>query len=276
MSRVYWATRDVAAELRGTERHWLRWLAMSPGMHAWNLDLMPHEEQLNKIISMVPGYELNYVRDALDRSGGRWHGLREVADMLRTALQVEGFTLEIDDVQLNSMNVTLNTALVLGSDVIALAAKIHGYCEGHAYVAYEDREWVASVVNRGLRDGVYRVDMGWDDVVALLLDVEGHPGPVVTSFSITDDFPNATIADFDGTQDEWYALEDDERWAAGVAGLTRSPWLRIGPNSRDWATEWSFDELVTPYDLLAPDCEARVREAHARYVQRLKEVNKSK
>jgi len=146
----------------------------------------------------------------------------------------------------------LNTAIELGSPPVRLCAFLHGQCEIHGWIAEEDRSTFADIIADGRRLGIFRSEMGWEGVIDLLRDVETHPGEVVTSYSVTESFPDHSQAiepslppkgDYskgydnmtEGERGEaeereearwevWNGLTANEQWAAGMA------WLRAGPD----------------------------------------------
>lgn len=296
MSRLYFQTRHGTAELRGSERAWLGHLARRQAAIAWDLDVGVATERVEQLLNWVVPAERQHVHELLrewrevnesDRPGaGRDAGelWRRLLSSLRVWLDVYGYELNVADRQLWTLDVGYNAALVTGSRPIQLAAKLNAYCEVHAYVEDPHRAWLADVIDEGLRTGVYRrtlryhvapteppaeEDQGWTDVVALLRVADDQP--VVTSYSVTDWFPNPTVADWtprgsdvdgdsEGTWNGWSALTDDERWDLGLAGVRRRPWLELTPESLGGAF---FGPAITPYDLWAPDVEKRVRRACA-------------
>lgn len=233
-----------------------------------------------------------------DRSYGQtdWEPLRRLVMSLRTAMNVNGLTIMWHGVELRSKDIDLNTALVAGSDQVALAAKIHGWCESHAWVEGPDRGWLADLIECGLDTGLYRRGMGWEGpggydtgpgVLPLLRARDDEP--VVMSYSVTDQFPNAEVGDWmppwpDGVPRKWDALteeQQDEReqreeswceipgerqWEISLAGLrTERPWARL---SADTLRTVTFAEPVTVYDLIAHDRDNRLRailSGHADY-----------
>lgn len=127
-----------------------------------------------------------------------------------------------------TFDLALNTVLAVGSDPLCLFAKFHAQCEIHAWVEGANRTWMADLIQQGLDSGLYRQGVGWDAVLKLLrASVEG---PVVTSYSVTESFPNAYVAEWvaptndDGEPDDdaWYDLPDGEQWDLAIAGLRRS------------------------------------------------------
>lgn len=82
----------------------------------------------------------------------RWHSLlrryehgrdREVVGDFETALHVayDGFICA--GRQWDPFRLQMNTALQFGSDDIRLAARVHGQCEVHGWVAGPNRAWLA-------------------------------------------------------------------------------------------------------------------------------------
>lgn len=156
-----------------------------------------------------------------DRPGAR-------VQSLRTHLRLGEGDLWLNGERHRIFDVMLNTALVLGSPVVAMAAVIHAQCEIHGYVRGKDREWLAAVIRLGLEQRIFREGMGWDGVIGLL--EESAEGEVVTSFSVCDSFPNRSIAgwqpegpevDEDAAAEVWYDLSEETRWDLAIAGLKR-------------------------------------------------------
>lgn len=288
MSRVWFHAQGREAELRGSERAWLDHIASGPAEAAWDLNGLNVLERCEQIIAMIPEpsvgqYGADYLHAGLREARGRralgntgrdgYEAERRLVGSLRTAFAGSGLSLHVAGHALHSSDVRLNTALAAGSDVIALAAKIHGSCEIHGWVDGPDRKWLADLIDDGLHAGIYRQglwyeatpggerkwsDQGWGDVTALLRETDD--GPVVMSYSITDWFPNHEAAGMESG--EFDALSEAERWQRGTQGLrTQEPWLRIGPDTLRAVT---FGPAVTVYDLLAPDRDERVRAAVAR------------
>jgi hypothetical protein len=238
----------------------------------------------------------------------RFDAQRQHLQSLR--MRLRNLELVVGPHRLHSSNVELNTALKVGSDPIKLAAKIHGWCEAHCYIEGEDRGWAADIIDEGLAVGVYRKGMwyvsrphdpvsegprheqpdaqfhsqGWEDVLTHLRSRDDEP--VVLSYSVCDQFPNAeTALDYlppwpegvperydalpkkdqikrDRLREKWYDLPSEQQWELGMAGLrTNKPWARLSPKTLGTIF---FCEPVTVYDLLAPDRDERVAACFAK------------
>lgn len=91
--------------------------------------------------------------------------------------------------RIDGFGLLLNTAWVLGSDVVRLMCRLHGQCEIHAYIPPGECAWVAGIIKSGLKSRALRANMGWDEVVQLLEESSDSGETVVTHYSVTDDFP---------------------------------------------------------------------------------------
>lgn len=336
MSRLYFHSPSSDAELLGSERAWLGSLASGPARAAWNLDGASSFERACEIVDMVPevpdgehgaNYLRTYRREAQAQdtrnkatyaawtpgSGALGHTSHDLINRFVSALEirlrVDGVDLDVAGHRLRSSNVGLNTALAAGSDPVRLAAKLHGWCEIHAWVEGPDRAWLAGIIDEGLRAGMYRKGLwyadqpdgardkwsplGWEQVLELLRARDDEP--VVTSYSVCDQFPNQDVADWEPTvnpswvpdwavtdgrnewdemsaaeqdsyrrdhaRDSWYDLPAERRWELAMAGLRRvRPWARFAP---DTLAEVTFGPSVTVFDLFAADRDERVRAACA-------------
>lgn len=291
MSRIYFHSEHGTAEVNGSERAWL-------GNLCKNLAFGLLDTSADKILPLIaPGH---YLHDQ-DRTQVGW-GLRWDRT-LKTALYVDSDTGNLllwRGRRLNALGIYLNTAILIGSDSVKLAARIDGQCEIHAFVEGPNRAWFADLIDQALEDGVFRrgllrgdvwSEQGWDDVTALLRS--RNDGPVVMSYSMEGKFPRREAAEIptpqipDGWQrdgwsvEEWADLDDGERaeywqehvddqwWSQpelarreqAMAGI-RSSWklLEIKPETFG---DYRFDEGLTVLDLNAADRDERLEQAFA-------------
>lgn len=354
MSRIYFHTRTHTAELRGSERGWLRHIASTTARGLWGLDTIDPLDRAVQIADMiVPGGPGQYVRDraiavgylsdshrlsTMCMTGNHTTMIKDYAqqaiddrndyqdmwrrheatgdnparhvrhnpnarnalvDILDTCLRVTDVPLRIGDHVVSSANIELNTALAVGNEAVCLAAKIHGWCEIHPWIEEHDRAWFADVIEWAVACGIYRdgiwytgltgdptqrqrVRQGWDDVTTLLRDRAGHPGPVVMSYSVCDEFPNPEVStlmppwpadvtpNWDAlTPDQqterrearstWYALDTAQRWDTAMDGIRASqPWANITPDNLSTAT---FGPDISLLDVFHPEHVERVRVA---------------
>ncbi|SHI67236.1 hypothetical protein [Streptomyces sp. 3214.6] len=266
MSRVYFHSPTREAELKGSERAWMSGLVEDLAVGMLDLD---HSTRLDRLLSLVgPGH---YVAEHAARVGP---GMP-----LATAYRL-GFlndephrtpVMQHRGRRIDTFELTLNTALLLGNEQVRLAARLHGQCELHAWVDGPNRAWLADVMQTGIDTGIFRrglpyrddpgsevkwSDQGWDDVIALLRERDDEP--VVTSFSITDQFPNSGPDGYDG---DWYDLEATERWRIGMEWLRQSPArLELAPGQE----LYRFGPGLSILDIFAPDWEERLDRALAR------------
>lgn len=142
--------------------------------------------------------------------------------------------------ELDPFTINLNTAYYMGSDEVKLAARLHGQCEIHAYVEGANKQWLADIIKRGRSFKFFRDGMGWDSAISLL-EKEAIT-PVVTSYSVCDQFPNSGIANFDypilpdgeENYDAWYDLPPLEQWEMAMIGLRESGRsLELSPDNWD-------------------------------------------
>lgn len=277
MSRLYFHTPTDEAELGGAEFHWLQYLAESVAESAWDLDRAGTIDRAQHLLSMVEesedhSYGENYLHVYLREAQADPALIPRLQNALLTALRASGLTLTVHGVKLRTRDVTLNTAILTGSDPIVLATKLSGWGSRHAWIDGPHRAWVADLIEQGLRHGLFHPDMGWEapfrpgelgrgkGVVPLLRAREDEP--VVLSYSGDCSFPNLTIAGWtsrddaddeseDDLYDRWGTLTEEQQWALAFDGLkAERPWTQITPeNFRTTTFAWP----VTIYDLVRAD-----------------------
>lgn len=123
---------------------------------------------------------------------------------------------------------------------------------------------------------------GWEEVQAFLREHDDEP--VVMSYSVCEQFPNAHVggwmpawpegveerwdalteeqqAERSEREEAWYELDGDEQWRISMEALrVEKPWLQLAPDTLATVT---FGPGVTIYDLFAPDRDERIRAAVA-------------
>lgn len=257
MSRVYFHFEEgPTLELMGMERHYLGGLV--------------EQTVLGAIGFTVRGYDLD--RMVKEHFGPLippewWHSGRDSREgqvAQDFALYLNGHSesfLTWKGKPIRSFALRLNTAIVAGSDPIKLAAKLHGTCEIHAIVEGKDRAWLADVIEEGLDSRIFRrsypaakspvaelmvlmkqkVDnpedlkvvehsMGWTEIIEQLR--ANDQGTVVTSYSVTDGFPQMPhdwAPDGDPLEDEneefvrreeaWLDLSEEEQFRLSLAAI---------------------------------------------------------
>lgn len=294
MSRVYFHSPTRTAELRGSERAWLASLVTDISDGIMHLRDSSRVERLRSLVH--PDHYM------ARKPAPTFEGLTDWARNYSTAFAV-GFREKTPLIQykgqpIDQFAVALNTAARLGNDQIKLAARLHGQCEIHAWVAGPNRTWLADIMQAGLDSGVYRhgiqypaepdrgrpeplwVSQGWDDVIELLRERDDEP--VVTSYSVCDQFPNSSVGDWmppwpkgraqrwDALTEEqqqvrrersdaWYDLESAEQWRIAMEGLqANGGGLEMNP--AEWL-DFRFAPDVSLLDLFAPDWEERLERA---------------
>lgn len=191
MSRVYFHSPSGTAELRGSERAHLGFVAQGPARAAWGLDRHTDLSHWVEICSLIPEpdpgeYGSNFLHEHLRQAVAENESNRnlykdwrpgaphpytcyDAQQRFKSSLElklnsgVSDVVFEVAGHRFNSGNIALNTALVAGSRPIVLAAKIHGWCEVHAWVDGPDRAWLADIVGEGLTAGIYRRGIWYSD-----------------------------------------------------------------------------------------------------------------
>lgn len=216
MSRIYFHSEDGTEEVRGSERAHMGYLCGRMFMAAigpiW--DSESERSWLRKYIP--PGhYTLNPMLD-FKKSVDTW-------------LSVGHDDLIIEGRNISMFSMALNTAYMMGNNTMKLCARLHGQCEIHCYVEGPNRAWLADMIEAGRKQKIFRSEQGWEKTLELLRSSDTKP--VVTSYSVTEQFPNAGVAiegdlweaeiDEQGYQnwDKWYDLPREEQWRLALAAL---------------------------------------------------------
>jgi hypothetical protein len=151
----------------------------------------------------------------------------------------------------------------MGGEALKFIAFCHGQCEIHGWVDWHSRRWLADVIEEALEVGLlrkrWREDQyeGWEGVIELLRgpSLTMNSGPIVTSYSVTDGFPNSYVANQELSEEEseaWYEdLSAEEQWDQAVEGLRQNE----GKFGGEWSEEkWKdnhFGAGETAFDVAA-------------------------
>jgi len=285
VSTLYFHSEHNKAEVSGAEYHSFRSLVKCAAFG--QLDAHDNLDILRELVS--PAHRLQTGMPDLV-----W------ASNFRTSWSVDsgdGRFLQWRGRALNCWWISLNTAVALGGEVLRFAAHLAAQADIHAWVDGPDRAWCAEVIEEGLEVGILRRQLhhhpiGWDGVVELLRTADD--GPVVTSYSVEEWFPNPTVAGFrpqipdgwrpDGWSElEWAELDESERddyrssrvgelfndlgdaeqWRFATAALRAraSAGLQIRPSE----PRFHFGPDISVFDLLSEDRDQRLDAAFAQY-----------
>lgn len=207
MSRIYFHTPERTAEVLGRERAYTGCLAGDIALAV--IDPQHSDYDWLRAVSGrdVPDYVFERPDD--------W--LRMWKTWFRVGWNESGLVVKGEEI--GTTDLALNTLIATRSPVLMLLATLHGMCEDHAWIASEDAEWFADLIDVGRRDNVLRPDMGWESIAELARQVSADalPWPIVTSYSVCKGFPNASVAG--AARDAWYDLFEDEQWALALRGI---------------------------------------------------------
>ncbi|MBI2097280.1 MAG: hypothetical protein HYT40_04035 [Candidatus Sungbacteria bacterium] len=256
MSKLYFYSQSGDAEVYGTERHWFNWLCHK--MLLAILDLgSDTESRPHPLRQAFPAnhYTTHYY-------GKEWATNAENA-IIAGGISDPDFRLTIGDRKSDFWTAALNTALAIGGDPLKLAARLHGQCELHAFVEGTNRAWLADIIEAGRQRNIFRANTGWESVIELLRS--SSEGPVVTSYSVCEQFPNEVIAVEEGVwsppetanededDDAWYGLPETEQWRFAMDALrirNQAHDYKIELKPDDWA-DYHFGDGVSAFDIVA-------------------------
>lgn len=235
MSRIYFHTEHFEdVEVSGRERAWMGCLLSD--LMAATLGNLRYVESWFKPL-LPAGHYLQSMTE------------ERFAAALSTWLHVGHDPLKLPSGTVDPWILSLNTGLALGGDALKLFARIHGQCEVHCWVeGAKDKAFVADTIETGLVSGIMRDNEGWDGVLKLMRK-EGD-FPVVCSYSVCEQFPNANTLPSGATEegrDRFDELPEAERWALAFRGLKDSGGgLRI--TKKGWG-EFRFTPDVNAFNL---------------------------
>jgi hypothetical protein len=205
MSRIYFHSLSDTAEVRGSERAHMGILCADLTYAAFR----PRGDASDPLFRVT-----DLKREKYDKIGGGLEFRRDFGFFLS-----QGGVFRLGERTADAFDVCLNTTLAIGNDAVRLMARLHGQCEIHAWVEGPNRAWLAGIIEDGRAAGIMRANQGWESVAALLRSRDDEP--VVTSYSVTDGFPNAHVAGVEGDEehDAWYDRPVADQWTQAMAAL---------------------------------------------------------
>jgi hypothetical protein len=212
VSRIYFHSPEGEAKVGGSERFY-----MGAVVDSLAVSILFGQTDLHRLANFLPN---GYARDEAKRLPEHSH----FCESLDTWWRV-GFGDHVVYVRGKSYNVwelSLNTVMAIGSDPVRLFARLHAQCEIHCFVHGPNRDWLADIVDEGVESGLYRnseYSQGggpqWTNVSKLLRSSKKEP--VVCSYSVCEQFPNAGIAGWDC--EKFGRLSNKKRWRLALEGL---------------------------------------------------------
>ncbi len=217
MSCISFHSRKRTVDLGGSERHFMQKFCFELFWAALGVSSFHFEE--NRVVQLMkhtgPSGSLSPLRATDPES---------LYNELSAGRTFENVCFEVDGEAVPLEDVVLNTAKVLGNDTVRFMAKLAGQCEIHLFVDGSNRAWLANLIETGRQQKILRPGQNWEEVVELLQ--EASDDPVVTSYSVSGEFPTTAVTLDDETlyllphdEDEWEQLTEDEQWDLSVAAL---------------------------------------------------------
>lgn len=185
MSSIYFESKDNEnVSVHGGERAWFQSMIINMSMPFITDLQFKSDKWFNALVdSMGDHYLTKYRNDRL---------------MFARHLEISMATFGVSFYGINVFDLALNTAMVIGSNPIKLAARISGQCEIHCFVQDSNRQWLSNITCEGLRSGIFRRDVGWNEV----LDLLDKSGDVVLSYSACDPFYHDELPSWDKVFEE--------------------------------------------------------------------------
>jgi hypothetical protein len=232
MSRIYFHSSDGDAEVRGSERAYFSMLINNIALAI--LDPKLNRKRLEQIIVDKDSYVLREKDDL------------HFANTFEIWFSVSmGARFQVNEKIADSFEIALNTAHIMGNDPIKLATRIHGQCEIYCYVEANNKNWLAEIIEKGMKTKIYRANQGWEDVISLLKS--SKDSPIVLSYSVCDQFPSASAANY-SDYEGWYDLSDEQKWNMGIEGIRKEHGLEMKPDNWD---SFFFMNGITAFDAVA-------------------------
>lgn len=225
MSGITFESKSRSVSVRGSERFYAGYV--TGHLTSVFLDIGSNKELL---VKAIPAF--HHLR-TMDINSPQWDSSFE-ASFYHGSLN-----LEVGGKKINGFHLSLNTASAIGDDAVKMLARIHAQCEIHGFVAGNNRAWMADILAKGSVE-VFRPDSGWAEVVELLR--ESDDGPVVMSYSITDDFLSTASVEWVSDRFSEQDIEDPD--AFNENGYTawqqaEEDWYDLDRKTKwDYAQKW--------------------------------------
>lgn len=277
MSGIDFTTRDGSASVRGAERPYGAALAARLTAAILELDGQRTQERNRRILPDI------FFRQAAfnDQSAGCTTSLTDAftywAPMSGMMYEDGSADIRIGDKTERPDGFVINTAVVAGSDPIALLTRIHAYSEEGLLVTGPDRSWLAGIIDAGLQAHILRDKSGWEGAAELLRSDSRSPALITTSQGVSLSWLQGAAAGFyaDGQTDQerWAAekafdaLSGAEQWDRSISALLeeRRPdaswWLMLDPETFHKPSHLG---LLTAFDAIEADTAAQKAEKDRR------------
>jgi len=250
MSKLYFNSVEGTAEVHGSERANFAGLTRSFGSELLNPDMYA-----GLLLTAITATDhLHKIPHTGYAAAITW------AQAFQNSIRAyDGFTFDIDGEKVNSSTMFSNTALLLGSDAIKLATRLHFQCELNCWVEGKNRAWLADIIENA-PSTIFRPNSGWEEVIELLRSSD--EGEVVISESIGSSFPNfydnnrihvewdedteqEDVA-YERAEEQWHELPRTEQWAGAME------WLRDQRGKRELKPEdWNTYTFGHGYNTLS-------------------------
>lgn len=249
MGRISFETKDRTVFVSGSMRSHADLLMskITNGLldPARNKDLllsaMPEDHYLHKSIAIGP----NWARE------------------FEAACSYGEINFTIGDEKFNSFSLGLNTATAVGNDAVKFLMRVHAQCEMHGYIAGENREWLAQIIENAHVE-VLPAGSGWDELVILLRESDAEP--VVMSYSVTNGFldnsrgiwiknylkeicvseddVDINWTAWEEAEDAWDRLNQEEKWNHAVQLMNETPGLGLELTPQKWPIAFNWSEMT--------------------------------
>lgn len=277
MSGIDFTTRDGSASVRGTERPYGAALAARLTAAILELDGQHTQESNRRILPDIFFQQAAFNAQRHGRAASLTDTFTYWAPMAGMMYEDGSADIRIGDKTERPDGFVINTAVVAGSDPIALLTRIHAYSEEGLLVGGMDRSWLAGIIDAGLGAHILRDKPGWESVAELLRSDSRSPAIITTSQGVSLSWLQGAAAGFYAAgqsdkerwagQEAFEALPEAERWDRSIGALLeeRRPdgswWLMLDP---DTFHKPSHLELLTAFDAIEADAAAQKAEKDRR------------